>query len=124
MKTVTARFSGRWCKKLLRSLRPFRKAYIAGITLGIGFVLLDMQGPQFIKAISDYGLDYVAGKDPGVSVAAASRHVATIIGWWALVFAGSVVLQRYSHPHHHPRRRKRAVPVPRTHLRASCSGSP
>ncbi len=83
-------------KKLLRSLRPFRKAYIVGITLGIGFVLLDMQGPQFIKAISNYGLDYVAGKDPGVSVAAASRHVATIIGWWALVFAGSVVLQRYS----------------------------
>jgi ATP-binding cassette subfamily B protein len=82
-------------KKLLGSLRPFRRAYIIGIALGLGYVLLDTQGPQFIKAISDYAVAYVGGKYPGVSTTTASWHIATIIGWWALLFVGSVTLQRY-----------------------------
>jgi ABC-type multidrug transport system fused ATPase/permease subunit len=83
-------------QRLLTALGPFRKQYIIGITLGCGFVLLDMQGPQFIKWISNYGEAYVGGKYPGVSINAASWHVAGIIGWWAVVFVFSVVLQRYS----------------------------
>ncbi|MGA3067964.1 MAG: ABC transporter ATP-binding protein, partial [Tepidisphaeraceae bacterium] len=82
-------------RRLLGALRPFRKAYISGIAIGLAFNLLDMLGPQFIKAITNYGAAYATGKLPAASVSAACWHVAGIVGLWTLVFAGSVILQRY-----------------------------
>jgi ATP-binding cassette, subfamily B, bacterial len=83
-------------KRLLMSLATFKWWYFAAIGLGLCHVLLDMQGPQFIKWIINYGADYAGGKLPGVSTAAASWHIVHIMGIWTLVFLGSVVLQRFT----------------------------
>jgi ATP-binding cassette, subfamily B, bacterial len=82
-------------KRLMMSLATFKWWYLTAITLGLGQIILDMQGPQFIKWIVDYGADYAGGKLPGISTTAASWHVIHIIGIWTLVFIGSVVLQRF-----------------------------
>ena len=82
-------------KRLLTSLATFKWWYFTAIGLGLFQVLLDMQGPQFIKWIVDYGADYAGGKLPGISTAAASWHIVNIIGIWTLTFLGSVVLQRF-----------------------------
>jgi ATP-binding cassette, subfamily B, bacterial len=81
-------------KRLLVSLAPFKKLYISGILLGLCFNLLDMQGPQFMKLIINYGADYADGKVSGVSPKAASLHIAGIVGAWALVLVGSLMFQR------------------------------
>jgi ABC-type multidrug transport system fused ATPase/permease subunit len=83
-------------RRLLTSLAPFKKWYFVAIGLGLCQVLLDMQGPQFIKWIINYGADYAIGKMPGVSTWTASWHIVHLIGIWALVFVGSVVLQRFT----------------------------
>ncbi|MGD0463286.1 MAG: ABC transporter ATP-binding protein [Tepidisphaeraceae bacterium] len=83
-------------KRLLMSLATFKWWYFTAIGLGLCQVLLDMQGPQFIKWLVNYGADYAGGKLPGVSTTAASWHIVHIIGIWTLVFLGSVVLQRFT----------------------------
>ena len=83
-------------RRLLASLAPFKGLYIAATALGLCHVLLDMQGPQFMKHIINYGADYAAGKLPGVSTTAASWHIVHVIAAWTAVFAGSVVLQRFT----------------------------
>jgi ATP-binding cassette, subfamily B, bacterial len=83
-------------RRLLGELRPFAGNYIFGILLGLVFVLLDMLGPLFIKAIINFGTDYSAGKYPQVSVSSASWHIARIIGIWTSTFIVSVILQRFS----------------------------
>lgn len=83
-------------KRLLESLAPFKKLYITAIALGLCQVLLDMQAPEFTQRIIDYGADYAIGKFPGITKFAASWHIVSIIGWWTLVFIGSVILQRYT----------------------------
>lgn len=83
-------------KRLLFSLAPFKRWYFVAIGLGLGQTILDMQGPQFIKWITNYGADYALGKMPGVSMRAASWHIVHIVGIWTAVFAVSVVLQRFT----------------------------
>jgi ATP-binding cassette subfamily B protein len=81
-------------QRLLHSLVPFKKLYITAICLGLVHVFLDMQAPLFIKRIIDYGADFSKGRLPGIDANAASWHVVRIIGYWTLVFIGSVILQR------------------------------
>ncbi|MDP9173437.1 MAG: ABC transporter ATP-binding protein/permease [Planctomycetota bacterium] len=81
-------------RRLLGSLAPFKKWYFAAISMGLAHVLLDMQGPQFIKRIINYGDNYAQHQLAGVSLEQASWHIAGIIGAWTLVFIGSVILQR------------------------------
>jgi ATP-binding cassette subfamily B protein len=83
-------------KRLMFSLAPFKKRYFLAIGLGLGQILLDMLGPQFIKRIINYGADYSQGEMPGVSTRAASWHIVHIMGLWTLAFIGSVVLQRFT----------------------------
>jgi ATP-binding cassette subfamily B protein len=83
-------------KRLLMSLAPFKWWYIVGTGLGLCQVLLDMLGPLFLMSIIDYGIDFAAGKHPGVSTKAASWHIVRIVATWTLAFLGSVVLQRFT----------------------------
>jgi len=87
----------RWplVRRLLASLGPFKWAYFAAISLGLCQVLLDMQGPQFIKHIINFGTAYAQHSYPQLSVSQASWHVAALVGAWTLVFIGSVILQRF-----------------------------
>ena len=68
-------------KRLLRSLAPYKWQYVLGVSLGMGQVLLDMQGPRFMRALINAG---------------AVAQVLATIGYWALVFVGSIILQRWT----------------------------
>jgi ATP-binding cassette subfamily B protein len=82
-------------RRLLGALAPFRKWYLTAVFLGLCQVLLDMQGPQFLKHIINFGTAYAAHQYPGLSVRSASWHVARVVGLWTLVFIVSVILQRF-----------------------------
>jgi len=86
----------RWplVRRMLGSLAPFKATYIFAISLGLVQVLLDMQGPKFIKHIINFGVAYAGHEYPGLPVNRAYWHVAGIVGLWTLVFTVSVILQR------------------------------
>lgn len=81
--------------KLFSSLRPHKWQYIAGLSVGLTHVLLEMQSPQFIGAIVNHLTDFVSGQT-GTTARDASIKLMLIIGLWALVLAVSIVLQRYT----------------------------
>jgi ATP-binding cassette subfamily B protein len=68
-------------KRMLAALAPYRKQYILGVVLGLIYVLLDQQGPRFLRSIIN---------------SSTAGQILTTIGVWALVFAGSVLLQRWT----------------------------
>jgi ATP-binding cassette subfamily B protein len=67
-------------RRLLGALAPYKKQYIYCILLGMTQVLLDQQGPRFMKTIVN---------------ASNARTVAIAIGIWAILFAISVLLDRW-----------------------------
>src|ERR1700749_4013563 len=67
-------------RRLLRTLAPFKKAYIAGVCMGLTQVLLEQQGPRFMRSIIN---------------ATIPRQVFFTIGLWAAVFICSVSLERW-----------------------------
>jgi len=83
-------------RKLLAGLAPFKNMYILAISMGLVQVFCDMQGPQFLKRLINYGTAFAAGNVPGTTARAASWHVAGIIGQWTLVIIASVILQRWT----------------------------
>ena len=80
-------------KRTLRLLRPYRRTYVVAITLGLIHVLLDMLTPTIIKWIVNLCTDYLGGRLP-IDERGAITRLLGIIGFWAAVFAGSVILQR------------------------------
>ena len=66
---------------MLGALAPYRWQYIFGICIGLIHVLLDQQGPRFLRAIIN---------------SSAAGQVVWTIGFWALAFVGSVLLQRWT----------------------------
>ncbi len=83
-------------RRLMGSLAPFKKLYLVAISLGLCQVLLDMQSPEFLQRIIDYGTLYAQKTMPGVTMNAASWHIVHIIAKWTAVFIGSVILQRFT----------------------------
>lgn len=79
--------------KLLRSLRPHRWQYVAGISVGLVHILLEMQSPQFIGSIVNLITRYAAGRE-GLTQGAALWRLVGIVGLWAGVILVSIVLQR------------------------------
>jgi ATP-binding cassette subfamily B protein len=68
-------------KRLLSALAPYKKQYLFGVGLGLVHVLLDLQGPRMMRSIVN---------------SSTLAHVLLTIGFWALLFAGSVVFQRWT----------------------------
>lgn len=68
-------------RRMMGMLAPYKSQYVLGVVLGLSFVLLDQQGPRFLRAIINS--DTKSG-------------VLEIIGLWALVFALSVLMQRWT----------------------------
>jgi len=83
-------------RRLMGSLAPFKKLYLVAISLGLCQVLLDMQSPEFLQRIIDYGALYAQKALPGVTMNAASWHIVHIIAAWTAVFIGSVIFQRFT----------------------------
>jgi len=82
-------------KRLLKSLAPFKKQYIFGVSLGLIFVMLDMQSPRFIQRIIDYGQSYIDGTSGAANQAAAVHHLEFIVLLWTGVFVASFLFQRW-----------------------------
>jgi ATP-binding cassette subfamily B protein len=68
-------------RRMLAMLAPYKRAYIFGIVIGLIHVLLDMQGPRFLRSI--------------INSSQASQVLMTI-GFWVLAFIGSVLFQRWT----------------------------
>lgn len=110
-------------RRLGTVLRPYKKIYLMGTLLGLVHISLELAGPWFMRWIIDYVTAYekhdlgslseprigqhlvdrlvaiVAHFHPAAGVPgahAASWHVAGIVAVWALAYAISMVLQRYT----------------------------
>lgn len=67
-------------RRLVQSLAPYKKEYILGVSLGLLQVLLDQQGPRFMRSIAN---------------ATVAADVLVPLGLWAAVFVVSVLLERW-----------------------------
>ena len=80
-------------RRMLSMLAPHKWQYAAAISLGLVHMLLDMQSPRFIEHIANYVTAFGA---LGITREAAVWHIVAVMGVWTAVFAGSVVLQRWT----------------------------
>lgn len=80
-------------RRVIRELAPFRNQYVVGISLGLVHVLCDMASPKFIQWIINYAT--VAAAATGLPLGPKVMRLAGIIALWSVVFAGSVILQRW-----------------------------
>ncbi|HWP39443.1 MAG TPA: ABC transporter ATP-binding protein, partial [Tepidisphaeraceae bacterium] len=71
-------------RRLLRALAPFKRQYLLGVCLGMIHVLLEQQGPWFMRRIINGG------------VAGSAARIVSTIALWGVVFAASVILQRWT----------------------------
>ncbi len=89
-------------RRMLRWLRPYARQYFLGIALGVVMIVLEMQSPQFMRAIINITTAFVAAPAPDDPAAAAAaehaaiRRVAGLIGLWAVVLTTAVLLQRWA----------------------------
>src|SRR5450432_2941405 len=68
-------------KRMLGALKPFKWQYILGISIGLLHVLLDQQGPRFLRSIIN---------------SSTQKQVLITITFWACAFTSSVILQRWT----------------------------
>lgn len=80
-------------RRMLQILRPYRKQYMIGISIGLVHVLCDMAGPRFIQRIIDFCTAYTSHSIT-LTQNKAILHLCGIMALWLLVFACSVTLQR------------------------------
>jgi ATP-binding cassette subfamily B protein len=83
-------------RRLVGLLAPYKKTYAFGIVLGMAMILLELQGPRFIRLIIDRATNLY--KNHAV-VTQPMRHDAVIyilgiIGIWGLVVVSAIILQR------------------------------
>lgn len=101
-------------RRLLTYLLPYRRIYAAGITFGLIYVLLEMLGPQFVGALTNFCAALIDRKDwqpsgqivervifriagpvsANIDTDGIAKHLTVIFGLWVLVLAGSILLQR------------------------------
>ncbi|MBP7933246.1 MAG: ABC transporter ATP-binding protein [Phycisphaerae bacterium] len=83
--------------RLLSCMKPYRRHYVKGITLGMVMILLEMQSPRFIGAIINWTTNYANGQlNPMPTEAAAIRHLGAIVLLWAAVLAVAMLLHRWT----------------------------
>jgi len=84
-------------RRLLTYLRRYRRRYALGVVLSMIMVTLEMQSPRFMGAIINWTTNFAAGRlDPMPTEAGAIRHLAGIVGLWALVLATAMAFQRWT----------------------------
>jgi len=82
-------------RRLFGFLRPYRRRYALGITLGMVMVVLEMQGPLFMGAIVNWATGFVRGTlSPMPTEARAIGHVAWLVSLWACVLAVAILIHR------------------------------
>lgn len=84
-------------RRLLTYLRPYRRRYVLGSVLSMIMVTLEMQSPRFMGAIINWTTNFASGRlDPMPTEDGAIRHLAGIVGLWALVLATAMAFQRWT----------------------------
>lgn len=82
-------------RRMLSWLKPYRRRYALGISLGLIMVLLETQSPRFMGEIINYATGFAAGTLPDTPTeGTAIRHVVAVVGLWALVLASAVAIHR------------------------------
>lgn len=83
--------------RVLGLLAPYKNQYFLGVALGISMTILDMMSPKFMQWLIDFGVGYQKrALVPLPSEAGAIGHVLFLIGTWAIVIAGAIILQRFT----------------------------
>ena len=83
-------------RRLLSTLAPYKWIYALGVSLCAVHVLLEMLSPLFARWLINYTGDFVAGRLlPMPTRGGAIRFVFVIVGVWAAVYAGSLIIQRW-----------------------------
>lgn len=82
-------------RSILKWLQPFKWYYIAGISMGLLLVALQLTGPKFIGHLIDYTRAYATGQLQ-VTLQQAIWHVALVVGvlWVGLSFV-TIMLDRF-----------------------------
>ena len=84
-------------RRMLASLRPYRRRYALGLALGLAFTGLELAGPKFMQHLIDFTLGWATAHPAGHrQMWAGTRHVLLLMGGWAAVLAGSILFQRYT----------------------------
>lgn len=81
-------------RRLMGYLKPYRKTYILGISVGLIHVLLDLLSPAFIGQLINLCGDFARGALQ-ITRDQATVRLCGIMGLWSLAFIGSVLLQRW-----------------------------
>ena len=85
----------RLIRRMLSWLRPYRRRYALGITLGVMMVTLETQSPQFMRAIINLATGFASGTlQPMPTENEAVWRLARIVGGWAGLLAAAILLQR------------------------------
>jgi len=82
-------------RRLAVWLKPYKRQYITGISIGSVMILLQMTGPRFIQYLVDYTTNFIHG-DLGASITRAQAivHCGKIVLFWGGLTAISLVLER------------------------------
>ena len=84
-------------RRMAAGLRPFRRLYVIGLTLGLAHIGLEMAGPKFMERLINLTLGWSATHSPADrQVWAGTKQVLWVMAGWAAVLAGSIVFQRYT----------------------------
>ncbi len=82
-------------RRLLTWLKPYRRRYALGISLGLVMVLLEMQSPLFMRALINLATGYVSGSlSPLPTEREAIGRVVRIICVWGVLLGICVILHR------------------------------
>ena len=84
-------------RRLLSQLKPYKKTYALGVTLGAFQVLLEMTSPLYMAKLIEQTIGF-AEHAPGAAATAAiaTRNLLLLVAAWSVTILVSVTLQRFA----------------------------
>ena len=75
-------------------LKPYRKQYVLGVSMGVVMIFMQMTGPWFISRLVDYSTAFLAGSLHGVTRNGAIGHAGLLVAVWAALSIASLLIER------------------------------
>jgi ATP-binding cassette, subfamily B, bacterial len=82
-------------RRLFSWMRPYRRAYALGISLGVVVIGIRMADPKISQYLIDYCSAWVQGKFPGLERSQAARHIVLVVILWALMHSVALLVDRW-----------------------------
>lgn len=82
-------------RRLMQWMKPYRRQYVLGITLGIVMIAIFMSGPKFFQYLVDYTKDFADGKLGEVTHSEAVWHVFAVVAFMAAINVVALALDRW-----------------------------